>query len=135
MFITQWEVNSRHCGKQLNCSPIPCWPNFIYHHRNITFLIRHVMRIKRTINKGIPSIRHETKFSKWNYQLKPYHITAINITAVVSLPDNNYVLDSDYNFYSGCGNISHFYKLVLQRTTLTQTIRLHYHIKPCQSVT
>ena len=62
--ITQWEVNNRHCGKQLNCSPIPCGPNFIYHHRNITFLIRHVMRIKRTINKGIPSIRHETKFSK-----------------------------------------------------------------------
>ena len=50
MFITQWEVNSRHCGKQPNCSPIPYRPNFIYHHRNITFLIRHVMSIKRTIN-------------------------------------------------------------------------------------
>ena len=81
------------------------------HSVQLPLLIRHVMRIERTINKGIPSIHHETKFSKWNYQLKPYHITAINITAVVSLPDNNCVLDSDYNFYSGCGNISHFYQL------------------------
>lgn len=63
------------------------------------------------VSRELSTLGHETKFSKWNYQLKPYHITAINITAAVSLADNNYVLDSDYNFYSGCGNISHFYQL------------------------